>query len=286
MSSNSPASTNREKNHKAWIFGTWAVLSVIGILFVVLVLGPNMPPGNATAQAAGQQRLTTVLTAMVVPVVLLIWIYFVYAIFNFRQRGDRTEDGPADRGSGRLQAWWVGITTALVLFLAVYGSYSLVFTDHGAGAGQGPDPVSTIAGKALPVQVIGQQWQWTFRYPTFGGIESTTLMLPEHSTIVFHVTSLDVWHGFWAYQLGVKADAVPGTDNVDYVQTLGATPVTIRCSELCGLWHGQMYTSGRVVPMSQFLSWIRQEQSLEAGLIKYLPKYARVYLPEPVGRAG
>ena len=30
----------------------------------------------------------------------------------------------------------------------------------------------------LQVQVIGQQWQFTYRYPQFGGMETTQLMLP------------------------------------------------------------------------------------------------------------
>ena len=43
-------------------------------------------------------------------------------------------------------------------------------------------------------------------------------MLPVDTTIELHVTSLDVIHSFWAYQLGVKADANPGVDNVVYVK--------------------------------------------------------------------
>ena len=69
----------------------------------------------------------------------------------------------------------------------------------------------------LQVQVIGQQWVWTYRYPQFGGMESSELMLPVGMPVTFHVTSLDVIHSFWAYQLGVKADANPGVDNVAYM---------------------------------------------------------------------
>ena len=57
--------------------------------------------------------------------------------------------------------------------------------------------------------MIAQQWKFTYRYPTFGGFETNQLVLPDDTTIAFHVTSLDVIHSFWAYQLGVKADANP-----------------------------------------------------------------------------
>ena len=33
----------------------------------------------------------------------------------------------------------------------------------------------------LQVQVIGQQWAFTYRFPQFGGMESTQLELPNNS---------------------------------------------------------------------------------------------------------
>ena len=96
----------------------------------------------------------------------------------------------------------------------------------------------------LPIQVIGQQWKWTYRYPTFGGFETADLVVPDHTAIAFHVTSLDVIHSFWAYQLGVKADANPGQDNVAYTTPDQLGSFVVRCDELCGLWHGAMYDYG------------------------------------------
>ena len=78
-------------------------------------------------------------------------------------------------------------------------------------------------------------------------------MLPDNTTIAFHVTSLDVIHGFWAYQLGVKADANPQLDNIAYTSTRPARPFTVRCDELCGLWHGAMFNYGNVVSKSSLL---------------------------------
>ena len=48
--------------------------------------------------------------------------------------------------------------------------------------------------------------------------------LPVGTEVEFHVTSLDVAHSFWAIELGVKADAVPGADNVAYVKPLAPAP--------------------------------------------------------------
>ena len=65
--------------------------------------------------------------------------------------------------------------------------------------------------------------------------------------VEFHVTSLDVIHSFWAYKLGVKADANPGVDNIAFVKPTKLESFNVRCAELCGIWHGYMSNAGRVV---------------------------------------
>jgi hypothetical protein len=71
-----------------------------------------------------------------------------------------------------------------------------------------------------------------------------------------------------------------------YLKTKGPRSFEIRCAELCGLWHGYMYQTGHIVPQSQFAAWIKQQQSYFAPVMKYLPKYATTYLPDPSRRAG
>ena len=135
----------------------------------------------------------------------------------------------------------------------------------------------------LPVQVIGQQWEFTFRYPTYGGVETAELVLPVNREIEFHVTSLDVIHSFWAYELGVKADANPGVDNVAYVKAKTTGDFQIRCAELCGLWHGYMFDTGRVVDDAQFTAWIAGQRKQFTPVQKYLPPYSLTYSPDPAG---
>jgi cytochrome c oxidase subunit 2 len=94
------------------------------------------------------------------------------------------------------------------------------------------------------------------------------------------VTSTDILHSFWAYELGIKADANPGVDNVIYVTTSHTGSFTVRCAELCGIWHGHMSdTSGRVVSQADFATWIVQLQKDNADL--KLPPYAPFYFPSP-----
>lgn len=112
-------------------------------------------------------------------------------------------------------------------------------------------------------------------------------MIPADTTIAFHVTSLDVIHDFWAYQLGVKADANPSEDNIAYTTTSNQLgEFTVRCDELCGLWHGAMYNYGHVVSKTQFVSWAHSTETALAANTKLLPAFAWTYVPDANGADG
>jgi cytochrome c oxidase subunit 2 len=267
-----------------------AALTVVGIAIVlplvIFVLGPNMPPGNRTTGAHSQVRDNTVLLVVMTPFTVFILVYLAYAIVVFRAaKGEELQDGPPDRGHRPSQIAWLVTTSAAVLFLAIFGTAEL-FAANGAGGGSGPKPIAKPDGPVLPVQVIGQQWEFTFRYPTYGGVETAALVLPVDREIEFHVTSLDAIHSFWAYELGVKVDANPGVDNVAYVKATKTGDFQIRCAELCGLWHGYMFDTGHVVGAASFKAWIAARRKQFTPVEKYLPPYALTYAPDPTARAG
>jgi cytochrome c oxidase subunit 2 len=285
-----PGSGHRpaEPNHGRRIAVISFVLAAVATPVVVLVWGPHLPPGDATLQAQHQQAINTILAGIVTPFVLAIIVYTIYTLIVFRDRGEAGPDGPPIRGDRRIATAWIAVTVAVVVFVVSYGTYDWLGPGVGSGSGQGPDPIARPEGaQPLEVQVIAQQWQFTFRYPSYGGIETQDLVIPDGRYIEFHVTSLDVIHSFWAVGLGVKADAVPGADNVVFVRPDRTGPFQIRCAELCGLWHGQMYQlTAKVATEAVFKKWIAEQEKLYGDGTGYLPPYAHVYYPAPDYRAG
>ena len=288
-----------ERRDGLWLLVTWVVLSIIGCLLVALVWGPHMPPGAQSSSAQHQQFDITVLGVIATPVIIGVLLYFGWAIAFWRQKpGDDTDAAPV-HGNLKVQATWITATSAIVLGLAVFGTLELI-GPAGAGAGEGPQPIWTPAGTVtasdtswapgtsniLQVQVIGQQWAFTYRYPQFGGFETTDLVLPVNEPVQFNVTSLDVIHDFWAYQLGVKADANPGVNNVAYTTPQHVGQFTVRCDELCGIWHGAMYNYGKVESASDFVSWAHSTETQLAAVTKLLPPYALTYDPTVVANMG
>ena len=280
------ASPQTVVRHGRRVTAIWLVLTVIATPLVFFVWGPHLPPGTMTDSAAGQQWDYRVLAALATPVVIFVWVMIAYCLVSFRQRGDVIEDGPPLHGNLAVQTAWIAGTASIVLFLAAFGTFELV-VPAGAGGGEGPSAIWTLSGgKPLEVQVIGQEWHWSYRYPGFGGMESTELMLPAGTNVRFNVTSLDVIHSFWPVALGVKADANPGVSNVAFTKTRGPGAFTVRCAELCGLWHGAMFDTGRVMPKADFVSWAAGFRSQHAATTAKLPPYKLTYTPDDFGADG
>ncbi len=298
MAAQQAAPASAEPRHGRRIFLIWLILALAADLVIWFVWAPHMPPGDMTDSARHQQFDIAVLAVTGAPVMVAVWVYFGYALVVWRSRPGDEEDGPPIHGHTRIQLAWIVGTTVIVLFAFVFGTVELV-GPAGAGAGEGPAPIWKISGittaawtpgtkDILQVQVIGQEWWWIYRYPQFGGFESTQLYLPKDTPLEFHVTSLDVIHSFWAYRLGVKADANPGVDNVAYTRPEQLGGFTVRCNELCGLWHGAMFNSGAVVTQAAFQKWatavLAKEQ--QDGLIAAMPPYALTYDPTVIPQLG
>jgi cytochrome c oxidase subunit 2 len=297
-----------EVNHLRKMTMIWVVISVAADLLFWFWVAPHVPPGTMTSTAKSNQFDFTFLMLIALPVLIGVWVYLGYAIVTWSAKREGVPEpvgGPEARGNHKAQVAWITITSVVVLFLAGFGTVAVI-NDHGSGGGEGPNPIWNPAGaskaeaaalisssswspnsnQVLPVQVIAQQWKFTYRYPTFGGFESSKLILPAGTTIAFNVTSLDVIHSFWAYQLSVKADANPQQNNVAYTDTKGTGNFTVRCSELCGLWHGAMFNYGKVVSQSAFVNWAQTTESANAANTANLPPFAWTYVPDANGAAG
>ena len=270
----------------------WIILSAIGIFAVLQI---HYPPYDNSVQGEDQSRTLALLTAIATPVFIGVVMMVIYSAIYFRRTGPELVDGPPMLGNTPVQIAWIAISGITVLFLAFVGITTLASSNLaqavnapgrsiGQSGGQTGSGTAGGSGPELQVQVIAQQWYFTYRYADYGGVETTHLLLPLNRPVELHVTSLDIIHSFWAYELGVKADANPGVDNIFHVTPQKTGAITIRCAELCGLWHGNMSDvdgESKVVSQSEFDSWISQQQQDYAVIQKAVPSYAPFYFPEP-----
>jgi cytochrome c oxidase subunit 2 len=120
------------------------------------------------------------------------------------------------------------------------------------------------------IEVVGQQWSWTFNYieddaldgstsvyETGTTAEQPTLVLPVGETVHVDLTSPDVIHSFWVPAFLFKLDVVPGrTNSFSFTPTREGEFVG-RCAELCGAYHSRMLFNLQVVSAEEFAAHLR-----------------------------
>ena len=225
----------------------WAIFTVLGVIFA-LIVPDNLLGTPASNTMTEVERTFTVFSVASAPVAALVWALVAYSLMRWRRKGDWTPDepdGPALRGHGWSTGLWMFGSSALCLFLLIWGLAALSSVESPANAAS-----------PMEIDVTGQQWVWTFTYPQSGNVESDQLYLPLNRPVVFRVTSDDVIHSFWVPEMGIKVDANPGmtTTTQTIPDRLGVFHV--KCAELCGLLHADMETNAHVVSTADFAGWV------------------------------
>ena len=222
-----------------------AVASIIGVALGLLI---DWFPDPASTAAKDIDLLWDVLVAVSVPVFVLVMTVAIYSVVRFRVRpGDPERDGVPIHGSTGLEIVWVAVPFLIVAVLAVYAWIVL-------------DDIEEPRPNPLKVEVKGQQFAWSFRYPGPGGkqVTSNQLVLPVDRPAEFKIRASDVIHSFWVPAFRIKQDAVPGIITSARVTPTREGAYDVVCAELCGIGHATMRQPARVVGKEQFAAWIER----------------------------
>lgn len=242
-------------------------LAVVGLLWVVttalvlwwLTTVDYQPIGSATTAEISDDSFELLLY-LAVPVTTFVLIVLGYSVVRFRTGPDDREDSQPIRHNKVFVGLWIGITTALALYVIANPGFT------------GLNALADDRDADMAIEVTAQQWSWTYRYVE-EDLEITRaeeLVLPVGTTVVFELTSKDVIHSFWIPAFRIKQDAVPGIITKTYTTPteLGDygydTGFRVQCAELCGTGHPNMATTVSVVSQAEFEAWILHERS-ESG---------------------
>ena len=99
--------------------------------------------------------------------------------------------------------------------------------------------VDTPPARSITIKVIAEQFLWTFEYPNGTRVQNE-LRVKAGQVVLLEVTSLDVIHSFFVYDLGVKIDANPGHVNHYWFRADTPGQYRIFCAEFCGVSHYAM----------------------------------------------
>jgi cytochrome c oxidase subunit 2 len=215
-------------------------------------------PVQASTQAHNTDTLYHVLVIASIPIFVLVVTVILFSVWHFRMKpGQELQDGPPIHGNTRLEVIWTAIPALILLGLV---SYSFVVLRDNEKKPAGPEMV---------VEVTGQQFAWSYNYPSSvtGGapLKTTHLYVPDNESVFFKIHSLDVIHAFWIPAFRLQIDAVPGI-TTSYRATpdrLGSYPVV--CNLLCGVGHGLMRSTIHVVTPAGFQTWLKGQTSAPAS---------------------
>jgi cytochrome c oxidase subunit 2 len=203
-------------------------------------------------------------------------LFMAYCVWRFRHReGSRAAYEPESR---KLESWLTVVTALGVAAMLVPGLF--VWSRF-----------VTVPPDASEVEVVGQQWQWSFRLPGKDGklgradtrivsvdnplglvpddpagqddviVEAADLHLPVGKPVRVLLRSIDVLHDFYVPEFRAKMDMIPGSVTYFWFTPTRTGTFQVLCAELCGQGHAFMRGTVLVDTQEDYLAWLGEQQT-------------------------
>lgn len=219
---------------------------VVTIIVAVGGRGLRGLPPVASPNMTDQETTLIVFTLIASPIMMFVIAFPIYSFFAWRSKGQPRRPAPYLTATRGQIIGWIAITVFHAMLLYAWGLIFLRRIDRP------PAPNKNT----LIVDVLGEQWNWNFTYPQYNNAQSEVLELPVDRPVTFIITSADVTHSFEVPNFGRERDAVPGVlTNFEAIPTAMGS-YTIRCYELCGMFHTYMEQPMYIVSSDKFTSWV------------------------------
>jgi cytochrome c oxidase subunit 2 len=225
---------------------------------------------------------TIIITFWITGVVFTAVVLFMaYCVLRFRHREGR----PAHyEPENKKLEWSLAIVTAAgvaaMLAPGLFVWYQFV----------------TVPKEATVIEVVGQQWLWSFRLPGKEGRLGTTdaryvsadnplglnpndpngkdnvvivgddLHVPVGKPVKVLLRSIDVVHDFYVPEFRAKMDLMPGLETYFWFEPTRTGAFEILCAGFCGIAHANMRSNIVVDNESDYQAW-RQKQKTFAELL-------------------
>ncbi len=203
-------------------------------------------------------------------------LFVAYAIYKYRHnKNRRSKYEPENK---KLEIWLTSLTAIGVAALLTPGLF--VWADF-----------VNVPEDAHEVEVVGQQWQWGYRYPGADGllgaadasnisaanpfgmdpddpygqddilVSGKDMHLPIDRPVKVLLRSKDVLHDYAVAQFRVKMDMVPGSVSYMWLTPTLEGSYDILCEELCGIGHFVMRGSVVVEDEESYNNWLNSQMT-------------------------
>ncbi len=236
-------------------------------------------------------NLTFWMTGIVFAAVIL---FTAYCVYKFRHvEGRKAEFEPENN---RLEFWLTVATTVGVAGLLAPGL--VVWFQF-----------VTPPDDATEIEVMAQQWYWSYRLPGADGelgtvdqrlidgdnpfginpddpkgqddvlIDGDDLHLPTDKPVKMLLRSVDVLHDFYVPEFRAKMDMVPGMVTTFWFTPTRTGQFDVLCAELCGTGHGQMRGAVFVDTEETYQVWLAEQETFATASLPAKVKVADLGKP-------
>ena len=260
---------------------------LLAVVLIVIVIGSVLfhfvSPWWTTPLASNWQRMDDMLTITLVITgifFVVINVFIAYTLLRYRHR-DGQGRGPGHSAAyepenKKLERWLIGITTLGIMALlapglVVYANYVNAPRD------------------AIMLEVLGQQWQWHYRFTGVSGKLGTTdarfvnaanpfgldpgdpagqdnilvagneVHLPLNKPVKVLLRSHDVLHDFYVPPFRARMNIVPGQVSTFWFTPTKAGRYEALCAQLCGIGHANMRGFVVVEDETAFQAWLKTQ---------------------------
>jgi len=255
------------------------VVLILVLLAVGSVLFHLVSPWWWTPIASNWQYIddTIIITFWITGAVFVaVLLFMAYCVLRFRHReGHTAAFGPESR---KLEGWLTLVTGIGVAAMLAPG---LFVWNH----------FITVPADATTIEIVGQQWQWSFRLPGKDGrlgisaidnitddnplglsrndpngqddiiIQGAELHLPIGKPVKVLLRSTDVVHDFYVPEFRAKMDILPGSTSYFWLTPTRTGTFDVLCAELCGSGHPYMRGSVIVEEAADYHVWLDGQQT-------------------------
>ncbi len=234
--------------------------SIVALLGLALIAGgvatavaiwPTWLPVAASREAGRIHFVIWFVVGICIAIFALVAAVMIYSVLRFRVQEDDFEDGPSVHGHTGLEITWTAIPFVLVTAIAIVSAIVLSRND-------------AQAENTLRIDVVAQQFEFTFSYPDANNVTSPVLRLPEGRSVELYMRSLDVIHSVFVPQFSQKEDVVPGLVTQLHITPDRVGTFPLECTELCGLGHSLMRSQAIVMKPAAFDAWLQQQEKSAA----------------------
>ena len=207
-------------------------------------------------------------------VFIAVNLFLAYCVYKFRQKeGHKAVYEPENH---KLEVWLSAITALGVVAMLAPGLFVWA-------------QIVTVPEDATEYEVMGQQWQWAYRYPGADGqlgyadtqlvtesnpfginvedprgqddivVAGPEMHLPIGQPVKALLRSNDTLHNYTVPQFRVKMDLEPGMISYLWFEPNKIGTYDILCEELCGIGHFAMRGSVVIDTQADFDDWIAQQ---------------------------